>query len=165
MFSSAWNEPSGCLWYDEWPTKLHNENVRSLETCDMQLSSSIYYILVTSVYESKQPVWWSPVHQLDHLTVCGMMGGPLCFLLRILYHWKAVICSIPTVYCICYICNVSISVKAALLLTCGASDGLCGLLQYDQCSTELSIENNISLESCDMQHSSSKYYIFVTSLY
>ena len=61
MFSSAWNEPSSCLWYDEWPTKLHNENVRSLRTCDMQLSSSIYYILVTSVYQSKWPVWWSLV--------------------------------------------------------------------------------------------------------
>ena len=64
-----------------------------------------------------------------------------------------------------YICNVSISVKVALLLTSGASDRLCGYLWYDQCSTELSIENNISLESCDTQHSNSKYYIIVASLY
>ena len=100
MFSSAWNELSGCLWYDEWPTKLHNENVRSLKTCDMQLSSSIYYILVTLVYESKRPCQWSLVHQMDHLAVCGMMGGPLSFLWRILHHWKAVICSYPIAYII-----------------------------------------------------------------
>ena len=154
MFSSAWNEPSSCLWYDEWPTKLHNENVRSLRTCDMQLSSSIYYILVTSVYQSKWPVWWSLVrpsgclwydgrsttlsvenlislescgmqlsnsihyilgtsvyrskrpfrwsleHEIDHLVVCDMMSVPLSFQLRILYHWEAAIFRIPTEYII-----------------------------------------------------------------
>ena len=119
MFSSAWNEPSDCLWYDEWPTKLHNENVRSLATCDMQLSSSIYYILVTSVYEPKQPVWWSLVHQMDHVAVCGMMEGPLSFLLRILYYWKAVICSIPTVYMLYLQCQyISQSSPSAADLWC-----------------------------------------------
>ena len=50
VICGAWNGPSGCLWYDEWPTKFHKENVISLETCDIQLSNSMYYILVTSVY-------------------------------------------------------------------------------------------------------------------
>ena len=51
--SSASSGPSGCLWYDGWPTKFHKKNVISLETCDLQLSNSMYYILVTSVYEPK----------------------------------------------------------------------------------------------------------------
>ena len=100
VISSASDGPSSYLWSDEWATKLHNENLISLATCDMQLSSSVHYILVTSVYEWKQPIQWPLVHQMDHPAVYGMMSVPLSFLLRILYHQKAVICSIPTVYII-----------------------------------------------------------------
>ena len=100
VIHGAWNGPSGCVWYDEWPTKLPAENIISLEGCDMQLFNHRSYIFVTSVYQSKQPVQWSPVHQMDHLAVCDMISGPLSFLWSILYHWKAVIYSCPTVYII-----------------------------------------------------------------
>ena len=66
VICSAKNGPSGCLWYDEWPIKLPFENIISLESCDMQLFKHRSYISVTSVYQSKRPVHWSPVHQMDH---------------------------------------------------------------------------------------------------
>ena len=85
---SAWNVPSGWLWYDKWPIKLPIENPISLESCDMQLFNHRSYIFVTSVYQSKWPIQWSLVHQMDHPAVCDMMSGPLSFLWSILYHWK-----------------------------------------------------------------------------
>ena len=100
VIHSAWNGPSSCLWYDEWPIKLPIENTISLESCDKQLFNYRSYIFVTSVYQSKRPIWWSPVHQMDHPAVCDMISGPLSFLWSILYHWKAVIYSCPTVYII-----------------------------------------------------------------
>ena len=100
VISSALSGPSGCLWYDGWPTKFRKENVISLKTCDIQLSNSMYYILVTSVYEPKQLFRWPLEHQMDHLAVCKMMSVPPNILLRILYPWKAVICSCPIVYII-----------------------------------------------------------------
>ena len=100
VIRGAWNGPSGCLWYDEWLIKLPVENIISLESCDMQLFNHILYIFVTSVYQSKRPVWWSLVHQMDHLAVCDMISGSLSFVWSILYHWKAVIYNCPTVYII-----------------------------------------------------------------
>ena len=86
VICGAWNGPSGCLWYDEWPTKFHKENVISLETCDIQLSNSMYYILVTSVYEPKQPFCWPLEHPMDHLAVCKMMSDPPSLIMRMLDH-------------------------------------------------------------------------------
>ena len=100
VIRSAWNEPSSCLWYDKWPIKLPFKNIILLESCDMQLFNHRSYIFVTSVYQSKRPFQWSLVHQMDHLAVCDMISGPLSFLWSILYHWKAVIYSCPTVYII-----------------------------------------------------------------
>ena len=55
-------------------------------------------VSVTLVYQSKQPLWWSPVHWMDHPAVCDMMRGPGSCLLSISHQWKAVICRIPTVH-------------------------------------------------------------------
>ena len=100
VISNAWNGPSGCVWYDEWPTKLPVEYLISLKSCDMQNSNSMFVALV---YHLEQPIKWSLVHQMDNLAVCDIMGGPPSFHLSILHHWKAVICSFPTVYLICFL--------------------------------------------------------------
>ena len=102
VIPGAWNVPSSCLWYGEWPIKLSIENIILLESCDMQLFNHRSYIFVTSVYQSRWPAWWSPVHQMNHPAVCDMMSGLLSFLWSILYHWKAVICSCSIV-CIIYL--------------------------------------------------------------
>ena len=62
VIPSASKEPSSCVWYDQWCTKLPIENLISLGSCNMQLPNSVYYIYVTSVYQSKWPVQWSLVH-------------------------------------------------------------------------------------------------------
>ena len=100
MISSASNGPCGCLWYDGRSTELPVKDITSLESCDMQLSNSIHYILVTLVYRSKQPLCWSLEREIDHLVDCDMMSVPLSFQLRILYHREAAICRIPTEYII-----------------------------------------------------------------
>ena len=74
---------SSCLWYDEWCSKHPVEYLILLESCDMQLSRSICYKFVTLVYQSKQPVWWSLKHQMDHLAVVMWMSGPVRFLLSV----------------------------------------------------------------------------------
>ena len=43
---------------------------------DMQLFNSISDILVTLVYQSKQPIQWSLKHQMDYSAICDMMSGP-----------------------------------------------------------------------------------------
>ena len=73
------------------------ENLMSLKSCDMQHSNSIYAIFVMSVYQSKQPFCWPLEHLMDYVAICDMISVQLSFLLRIIYHWKAVICSILTV--------------------------------------------------------------------
>ena len=69
--------------------------------------TAVYSICVTSVCQSKQPLWWSPVRWMDHPAVCDMMRGSPSFLLSILYHWNAVICRMQTVYLIYSICVTS----------------------------------------------------------
>ena len=90
VISGASNGPFSCFWYDEWSTELPVEYLISLESCDIQLSNSTHYICITSIYESKWPIWWSLVHQMDHLAVCDMMGGTPSFIMRMLYHWQPV---------------------------------------------------------------------------
>ena len=145
VIPSAANGPSSCLWYDEWCTKHPVENLISLESCDMQLFNSIYYILVTLVYQSKQPVQWSLVHQMDNLTFCDQMSGPLIFLLSILHDWKVWYAAFK--WYILYICNLSISVKAVLPGTPGTTNGPSGCLWYDEWSTKLPVKYLTSLES------------------
>ena len=159
VISGASNGPSGCLWYDKGSTKLPVEDITSLESCGMQLSNSIHYILVTSVYRSKRPFCWSLEHEIDHLVVCDMMSVPLSFQLRILYHWKLQYAGFQQN--ILYICNISILVEAALLVISGASNGPYSCLWYDEWPTELSVRYPTSLKSYDRQECNSTSNIFV----
>ena len=156
--SGASNGPSSCLWYDEASTKLPVEDITSLDSCGMQLSNSIHYILVTSVYRSKRPCCWSLEHKIDHLVVCNM-SVPLSFQLRILYHWEAAIFRIPTEYII--FCNISILVEAALLVISGVSNRSSSCLWDDEWSTELSVKYSTSLKSYYRQECNSTSNIFV----
>ena len=131
----------------------------------MQLSNSIHHIFVTSRNQSKQPVWCSPVHEMDHLAVCDMMSDPPSFIMRMIDHWQHVICSFLAVYCMLYTCNISIWAKVACLVISGASNGPSDCWWYDESSTALPVENLISLESCERQHSNCICYIFVMSVY
>ena len=79
-----------CNWYSQ-PTLrvLHNSySSRCWPTLRFFL---IWYIS----QRSARPV--IRVHEMDHPAVCDMMSRQLSFLLRILYHWKAVICSFLTI--------------------------------------------------------------------
>ena len=130
----------------------------------MQDSNNISNISVTLVYQSKQPLWWSPVHRMDHPAVCDMMRGPPSILLDISHQWKAVICSTPTAQYTVYICNLSMSVKAAPLMISGALDEPSSRLWYDEGTTKLLGQYLTSMESCDVQDSNSTSYICVTSV-
>ena len=128
MISGALNGPSGCLQYDEGTTKCLVEYLTSMESCDMQDSNSTSYICVTSVCQSKQPLWWSSVRWMVHLAVCNMMRGPPSFLVSISHQWKAVMCRTLTVHHILYMCNLSMSVKAAPLMISSALNEPSGCL-------------------------------------
>ena len=143
MISSALNGPSSCLWYDERSTKLLGEYSTWMKSCDMQDVNETSFIFVTSVHQSKQPLWWSLVHWIDHLAVCDMMRGPPSFLLSILHQSKAMICMILTVH---HICVTSVHQSKQPL--------------------QLSLVHWMDhLAVCDMQDSDSTSYIFVTSVH
>ena len=143
MISGALNGPSGCLWYDERSTKLLGEYPTWMESCDMRNVNETSFIFVTSVHQSKWPLWWSPVHWMDHLAVCDMMRGPPSFLLSILHQSKAMICLILTVHHIC-VTSVHQSMQPLRL-------SLVHWLDH--------------LAVCDMQDSNSTLYIYVTSVH
>ena len=42
VIRGAWNVPSGCLWYDGWSCKLLVENLRSMESCMICRTPTIY---------------------------------------------------------------------------------------------------------------------------
>ena len=75
MISGALSGPSSCLWYDEGTTMLLVQHLTSMESCDVQDSNSTSYICVTSVCQSKRPLWWSPVHYMNHLAVCDLQDS------------------------------------------------------------------------------------------
>ena len=57
MISGSLNGLSGCLQYDERTTKHLVQYLTSMESCDVQDSNSTSYICVTSVCQSKRPLW------------------------------------------------------------------------------------------------------------
>ena len=69
-----------------------------LAVCDLQDSNSTSYICVTSVCQSKRPLWWSLVHWMVYPAVCNMMRGPPTVLVSILHQWKAVMCRTLTAH-------------------------------------------------------------------
>ena len=76
---------------------------RCLESYIILTPANIGWCLDSFLFDmsaDSQPIWWFPVHQTNHPAVCDMISGAPSFLLRILYHWEAVICSFPTVYII-----------------------------------------------------------------
>ena len=105
-----------------------------------------------------RPVQWSAVHEMYHLAVWDMMGGPASFLLSILDQWKAVWYAGLQQY-IKHNCNLSISIKAAPPMISGALNGPSSCLQYDERTTKLLDQYLTSMESCDVQDSNSTSYI------
>ena len=138
----------------------HLESYIILTPADVNrhLDSFLFDMLADS-----QPVWWSVAHEMYHLAVCDIMGGPASFLLSILDQWKAAWYAGFQQY-IKHICNLSISVKAAPSMISGASNGPSRCLQYDEGTIKCLVGYLTSMESCDMQDSNSTSYICVASV-
>ena len=143
MISGALNGPSGCLQYDERTTKHLVQYLTSMESCDVQDSTSTSYICGTSVHQSKQPLWWSLMRWMDHLAVCDMQDSDRTS----------------------YILVTSVHQSKWPLWWSLVFNGPSGCLWYDKRITKLSIEYLISLKRCDMQEANSISHIHATSIY
>src|ERR1700727_123258 len=94
LITGTLSGPSTLVWHNEQTTWFPVEYLISLESCDIQLSNSICYILVALLYPKILPKAAALLITSAlsyHLPFCGIMSEPDGFLGSILYQWKAVI--------------------------------------------------------------------------
>ena len=73
LISCALSGPSTFLWYNEWTISFLVEYFISLESCNIQLSNSMYYILVALLYPKTSL-------KAAALLITGILRGPSPFL-------------------------------------------------------------------------------------